>query len=181
MNAYTHKTIGKTLLTCLAAGGLGLGGQALASPGQDAGFYDYARVVSSTPVYQDVNTPRRDCRNEQVGYESARPRSYGGALLGGLAGAILGNQVGKGSGRKAAIAVGAATGAIVGDHVGNDGDEYHRVRPHYEQRCRVVDHWTHRLTGYKVAYRYRGRVYHAFLPHEPGRSVRVAVNVSLAE
>lgn len=156
----------------------------LASAGvQAGGFQDTAQVISSTPVYESVNTPQRDCWTEQTGYEDVRrERSYGGALLGGIVGGLLGNSIGKGTGRSVATAVGAATGAIAGDNIDNDGHEYRSTsRPRYEQRCRTVDNWSRQVTGYNVVYRYQGHDYSTFLPYDPGRNVRVNVNVSLAE
>jgi uncharacterized protein YcfJ len=156
-----------------------------AGAAQAGGFRDTAMVVSSTPVYESVNTPQRDCWTEQTGYEDVRrERSYGGALLGGIVGGLLGNTIGKGSGRSVATAVGAATGAIAGDNIDNDGHEYQAqgpARPRYEQRCRTVDNWTRQLTGYNVVYRYQGHEYTTFLTQDPGRSVKVNVDVSLAE
>lgn len=144
-------------------------------------FQDTAWVVTRTPVYEDINTPRRECWTEQMGYEySQPPRSYAGAVIGAITGGILGNQVGKGTGKTVATAVGAATGAIVGDNIDNDGHRY-VSQPRYEERCRVVDQWERRLTGYNVVYRYQGREYTAFLPYDPGGTVRVRVQVSLAE
>jgi uncharacterized protein YcfJ len=151
---------------------------------QAGGFQDTAMVVSSTPVYESVNTPQRDCWTEQTGHEDARSRDrdYGGAVLGGIVGGLLGHTVGKGNGRSVAPAVGAATGAIVGDNIDNDGHEYRgQARPRYEQRCRTVDNWTRQLTGYNVVYSYQGHEYTTFMANDPGRSVRVNVNVRLAE
>ncbi|MCS6787183.1 MAG: glycine zipper 2TM domain-containing protein, partial [Thiobacillaceae bacterium] len=138
-----------------------------------------------TPVYEEVNTPRRECWTERVGYESeyrAPERSYGGAIIGAIAGGIIGNQVGKGTGKTVATAVGAATGAIVGDNLDNDwrGERY-VSRPRYEERCRSYDQWERRLTGYSVTYRYQGREYTTFLPYDPGNTVRVRVQVTLAD
>ncbi len=180
----------RTLAVTALVAGLAASGLAAAKPPfkgrefQDS-FHDTAWVVARTPVYEEINTPRRECWTEQVGYEysSSPSRSYGGAIIGAIAGGILGNQVGKGTGRTVATAVGAATGAIVGDNIDNDGWRGERVtsRPRYEERCRVVDQWERRLTGYNVVYRYQGREYTTFLPYDPGNTVRVRVQVSLAE
>ena len=159
----------------------------IAAPAAFAGgaFQDTAWVVARTPVYEEINTPRRECWTEQVSYESSAPtRSYGGAIIGALAGGILGNQVGKGTGKTVATAIGAATGALVGDNLDNDGGRGERVvtsRPRVEERCRVIDQRERRLAGYNVVYRYQGREYTAFMPYEPGDTVRVRVQVSLAE
>ncbi len=154
------------------------------APVQAANFQDSAQVMSSTPVYESVNKPQRECWEEQVSTSEVRSdgRSYGGAIIGGLVGGLLGNQVGKGNGRSVATAVGAATGAIVGDNIDNDGHQGRTAsQPRTEQRCRNVDNWTRQLTGYNVTYRYQGHDYNAFLPYDPGQTVRVNVNVSLAE
>jgi uncharacterized protein YcfJ len=167
----------RTLITsALTMAVLGLG-SAQASP-----FQDTAWVISSTPVYESVNTPQRDCWSEQVGYERPRSRDYTGAVIGGIAGGLLGNTIGKGSGRSVATAIGAATGAMVGDNLSNDGYDYRApARPRHEQRCRTVDNWSRQLTGYNVTYRYQGHDYTDFLPYDPGRTVKVNVKVSLAE
>jgi uncharacterized protein YcfJ len=165
--------------TALAVALIGIA--TLSIPGMASGFQDRAEVINSTPVYESVNEPRRDCWNEQVGYENARRRDYGGAVIGGLVGGLLGNQFGRGSGRSWGTAVGAATGAIVGDNLENDGHQAMAAAPRYEQRCRQIDNWSRQITGYNITYRYQGQTYSAFLPYDPGRSVRVNVNVSLAE
>jgi len=156
----------------------------------NTGFQDTAWVVASTPVYESINEPRRECWDEQTGYDNVRSRAYGevsnhnvgGAILGGILGGVLGNTIGKGDGRKAATAIGIATGAITGDKYGKDDRDYRdESRPRFEQRCRSVDNWSRKLTGYNVTYRYQGHEYSSFMPYDPGRSVRVNVNVSLAE
>jgi uncharacterized protein YcfJ len=145
-------------------------------------YYDYARVVSSTPVYEEINTPRQECWTEQVSHEVPRNRSYGGAILGGIVGGILGNQIGGGTGKTVATAVGAATGAIVGDSMDSQahaGSSQTRVEA--VQRCRSVDDWSRRIVGYDVVYRHDGRHYSTFLPYDPGQKLRVKVNLSVAE
>jgi uncharacterized protein YcfJ len=172
------KTLNTLILSTLTLGLM----QAL--PAQANGFRDTANVVSSTPIYERINEPERTCRSEQVGYERVRSggRDYGGAVLGGIVGGLLGNTIGKGSGRSVATAVGAATGAIAGDRIDNDGYETREYRrPIYEERCSVTDHWSERLTGYNVVYRYQGHEYNTFLPYDPGPTVKVRVNVQLAE
>lgn len=158
-----------------------IGTAIFSTSGLASGFQDRAEVISSTPVYESVNDPRRECWEERVGYESTRRRDYGGAIVGGLVGGLLGNQIGKGSGRSWGTAVGAATGAIVGDNIDNDGHRSVAGAPRYEQRCRQIDNWSRQLSGYDVTYRYQGQTYTAFMPYDPGRTVRVNVSVSLAE
>jgi uncharacterized protein YcfJ len=83
-----------------------------------ADFTDTARVVSSTPIYERITEPRRECRTETV-QVAPRERSIGGAVAGGVAGAVLGGQVGRGSGNTAATGAGAVAGAVIGDQVAN--------------------------------------------------------------
>jgi len=99
-------------LTASAIALMTLSGAALAE--RPDYFNDRARVLSSTPVYQQVSQPRQQCSVETVGggYREA-PRNYGGALIGGVVGGLLGNTVGGGNGRTAATAVGAVAGALV--------------------------------------------------------------------
>lgn len=140
-------------------------------------YADYARVIASEPVYEYVSQPQRECWNEQIGHETARDRSYAGAIIGGIAGGILGNQVGKGSGKSVATAVGAATGVIVGDSIDNDGVQRTSSRPVYAERCRTIEHSNRHLTGYDVTYRYQDRVYTTFMQRPPGKRIRVKVSV----
>lgn len=146
-----------------------------------ATFTDRAPVVSSTPIYQQVNEPRRECWAETVGseYRSA-DRSYGGAIIGGVVGGLLGNTLGKGNGRTAAAAVGAVTGAMVGDNIDNDGYRYNR-QPRQVERCRSYDNYRQIITGYNVVYRYQGRDMTTTLPYDPGRYLTLNVNVMVAE
>jgi uncharacterized protein YcfJ len=83
-----------------------------------ADFVDTARVVSSTPIYERVNEPRRECWTESV-QSAPRERSMTGAVVGGVAGGLLGSRVGGGQGNTAATGAGAVAGAVVGDRVDN--------------------------------------------------------------
>jgi uncharacterized protein YcfJ len=170
----------RTLTTSLAVM-LALSAGASQASNDSQNYFDRGRVISSTPAYEDVNTPRRECWTERIGdaRESVGDRSYGGAIVGGLVGGILGHQVGKGNGRKAATVLGATTGAIVGDRIDNDGAE--RVASREVERCRSVDNWSRKIVGYNVVYRYQGREYSAFLPYDPGPDIKLRVNVSVAE
>lgn len=146
-----------------------------------ASFPDVARVVSSTPVYEEINEPRRECWTERTGYRYEKDnRSYGGAILGALVGGVVGHQFGGGSGKTAATAAGAAIGAMTGDNIDNRDRTAYR-RPVEEERCRMVDNWSRRVTGYDVVYRYRGNEYTTFLPYDPGPNLKVRVSLSVDE
>lgn len=83
-----------------------------------ADFTDTARVISSTPRYERVSEPRRECKMETV-QVNPQERSMGGAVVGGVAGGLLGSQVGGGKGSTVATGAGAVAGAVVGDRVAN--------------------------------------------------------------
>lgn len=141
-------------------------------------FEDYARVKDVTPEYEKVNLPRKECFSEYVPERYREQRSLAGPLIGGVAGGILGAQVGRGHGRVAASAAGAVVGAIVGDRLQArdlyDRDEYYEREV---RRCRMVDHWENRISGYRVVYEYQGHTYNAVMPYHPG--TKLAINVTV--
>ncbi|WP_374357416.1 glycine zipper 2TM domain-containing protein [Chitinimonas sp.] len=145
-----------------------------------ASFTDYATVRSVVPQYDRVSTPRKECSTEVV-TETRRvgdQRSYGGAVIGGIAGALLGNRVGGGHGKEAATAAGAVIGALAGDNIDNrDRVVREEEVPREIQRCRTVDDWQERVTGYRVTYEYQGQRYTTILPNDPGHRLPVRVSV----
>ncbi|HEY9097292.1 MAG TPA: glycine zipper 2TM domain-containing protein [Thiobacillus sp.] len=166
----------------LAAAGTAQAGHPQA--GQDGdGFTARAQVLSSTPIYDTVNEPRRECWTETTGYET---RSYrdsnntGSTIIGAIAGGLLGSTVGKGNGKVAAAAVGAATGAVVGNRW-NDGSTRHESSPRQVERCRTTDNYRQVVNGYDVRYRFQGRDYSTRLPNDPGKWLTLNVSFSVAE
>ena len=144
-------------------------------------FFDNARVRSAEPQYETINVPRDECTSHWVN-ETRRTvvggQNYGGAIVGGVAGAVLGNQVGKGHGREAATAVGAVVGAFAGDRLANqDRREQYEEVPRQVTSCRTVNDVQTRITGYRVAYDYRGQHYTTMMREDPGPSLQVRVSV----
>lgn len=147
-------------------------------------FFDNARVRSAEPQYENVTVPREECRTDWV---TPPPRvnnegpHYGGVALGALAGGVVGNQIGRGSGgREAATALGALVGAIAGDRIAsNNNNRYAQVQeaPRQVNRCQVVNDVQARLTGYSVAYDYRGQTYTTLMRENPGPYLQVRVSV----
>lgn len=178
----------KSLNRVVAAAVLsGLTAVAAADDYSGASYSDWARVTRVTPQYERVNEPSRECRVETVYSEEPvqvrpRDRSPAGVIIGGVTGGIVGHQVGKGQGRAAATAIGAVVGAIVGDRIDNGAPqtrrvEYYEPREQQIKRCRMVDNWSNRLTGYVVDYEYNGRSYSRLMNEDPGRRFRVRVSV----
>ncbi len=143
-------------------------------------YVDTARVRSVQPQYETVTVPRQECSSQWINqtHRIEDRRSYGGAVIGGVAGALVGNQLGKGHGREAATALGAVVGAFTGDRVANRdrGERYEQV-PRQVQTCQTVNEVQNRLTGYQVTYEYRGQQFVALLPQDPGPRLQVRVSV----
>jgi uncharacterized protein YcfJ len=129
-----------------------------------------ARVISSTPVVQQVAVPRQVCNNQQFITEA--PRSGGGALLGALVGGLAGNSIGGGGGRAAATALGVFGGAIAGDHIeGGGAQQVQNV-----QQCSTQTYYENRPSHYNVVYEYQGQQYNAQMANDPGLYVRLQVS-----
>ena len=132
---------------------------------------DMGRVLSSTPVVQQVAVPRQVCSNEQISYQG--PNSGAGALIGAIAGAALGNATGgRGAGRAAATAIGMVGGAVLGDRLEGPAPD----RTEIVQRCGVQNFYENRTVGYNVVYEFGGRQYAVQMPNDPGPTIAVQVS-----
>ncbi len=146
--------------------------------------YDYARVLSSEPIirYVTVSTPTRECRQDVEYYTVDRraPGSGLSTLVGAVVGGVIGNQFGGGHGNNAATVAGTLIGAAVGNNSARRRNGYAPVeysRP--VERCTTVvrEHQEERIDGYNVVYRYKGQKYSTRMPYDPGRELRVRVDV----
>lgn len=146
--------------------------------------YQYAKVVSSDPIYETVSydVPVEQCRDETVAYHDRRGRSATGPILGAIIGGALGNAVGH---KKRNKQVGTVVGAVLGGSIGADisrRNRYYRddVRYTTRQVCSVVheERVEERLAGYRVTYRYGGEIYTTEMDHDPGPTLPVRVRVT---
>ena len=166
-------------------------------------YGDVARVLSATPVYERVTSPRRDCHTEQVtAYEerrSARPAEEvraperngigAGTILGAIVGGVIGHQFGNSTGgRDHGTAAGAVIGGLIGNAAERDAEAGYqaasrdvvvdRVPVTREvQRCGTVADSRDVIVGYDVRYEYNGREFRARLPQDPGPEMPVNVEV----
>lgn len=145
--------------------------------------YDYARVVKVTPVvrYVTVTTPVKECWEDVETYTRARPNTgrAGRTLFGAIVGGVIGHQFGSGRGNDAAT----VAGSLIGAAVANGGDR----RPYYDTteysrpvtRCETNyrTHEEERIDGYDVIYKYHGRTYATRTPFDPGKKLRIRVDV----
>lgn len=137
---------------------------------------DYGRVVSTTPIIQNVSQSRQVCHDETVSV--AAPRSGVGALIGGVAGGLLGHTIGRGNGNTVATAAGAFTGAIVGDRLDNDDNP---SSTQVQRRCQIVREPQEQVMGYRVVYEYAGKQYRTRMAQEPGQWIPVSVQADVPE
>lgn len=158
--------------------------------GQDrygpADDFDYAPVVRVEPLVRTihVSVPRQECYTE-TRYVPVRGRdapAAGSMIVGGLIGAVIGHQFDGHRSRN----VGSVAGAVIGSAIGHDaaqrrdtGYDEREVRAVDAQRCEVrsEDRVEQRTEGYRVTYRYHGRLYTTQMPRDPGERVQVRVNV----
>jgi uncharacterized protein YcfJ len=153
-------TMKKVLAVLLAAGGAC--GSALA--------VDLARVISATPVMQQVPVPRQVCSDQQVSVQ--QPKSGAGAVVGAIVGGALGNAAGgRGAGRAAATVLGAVGGSVVGDRIeGSAEPELRTVR-----QCSTQTFYENRAVAYNVVYEFAGKQYSAQMPHDPGPTLALQI------
>jgi len=129
---------------------------------------EVGRVISSTPVIQQVAVPRQVCDTQPVLVQ--QPSSGGGALVGAIVGGLLGNTIGHGMGRAAATGVGVIAGAAVGDNI-----EGRNAYAQPMQQCSTQTYYENRAVGYNVQYEYAGKQYGVQLPYDPGPTIRLQV------
>lgn len=151
------------------------------------GVYDYARVLSAEPVirYVNVSTPVEECWEETRYYTvDHRPGTAGGAIVGAIVGGVVGHQFGSGSGNDAATVAGTLIGAAIGSDTARrrayTSGTYGTTR-HAEpvRRCETKYRTTReeRIDGYRVIYAYHGQKYATDMPYDPGRKLRIRVDV----
>lgn len=137
---------------------------------RDRGHHvDYAKVISATPIYE-WRTERG--RRHYSRYDD-RHDSAAAPVLGAIIGGSIGNAVGN---NRSSKKVGAVAGAVLGAAIATDiqrrdrDDDYYEARHHRDHRYRVI-------VGYDVRYRYHGRTYYTRTNYDPGRRIKVHVDV----
>ena len=127
-----------------------------------------ARVISSTPVLQQVSMPRQVCTTQPMITEA--PRSGAGALMGALAGGAMGNAVGDGGGRALATVIGLVGGAMIGNNIEGPSRQVQNV-----QQCGTQTSYENRTSHYNVVYEYADKQYSAQMASDPGPYLRLQV------
>lgn len=141
--------------------------------------YDYARVISSQPIirYVTVQTPVRECWQD-TGYYTSHHKTRGSTLVGAIIGGVVGHQFGSGHGKDAATVAGTMIGAAIGHDAGHRrhgrgkySRPVQRCETHYQNRQE------RRIDGYNVVYRYHGQKYATRMPYDPGRNIKIRVDI----
>jgi uncharacterized protein YcfJ len=153
------------LVSAMGAMGLLAAGAANA---QQAAQQEVGRVISSTPVVQQVPVNRQVC-NQQVAQVEQAP-SGAGAVIGGVVGGLLGHTVGGGFGRAAATGVGVVAGAAVG----NSLEQRNSVAQPVTQ-CSTQTTYENRTVAYNVQYEYAGKTYTTQMPYDPGPTIPLQI------
>lgn len=133
-----------------------------------ANAQEQGRVLSATPIVQQVATPQQVCGNETV-YNGNRTTGAG-AVVGAIAGGAAGNAIGKGNGRAATTAIGLIGGALLGNQIEGGQPQYQNV-----QRCTTETYYQNNTVGYDVVYEYAWRQYTTRTQNDPGRWIGVTV------
>ena len=159
-------------------------------------FDDRARVISSRPILDRIPITREECWNErQRVYEDRRVTRTdtgapigAGTVLGAVVGGVIGRQFGDSNrGKNQGTAAGAIVGGLIGHQVesGNanatttERVEVERVPVERNvERCRQVQEVREATVGYDVRYEYAGREFTTRLDRDPGRNLRVRVDVT---
>ena len=150
-----------TALACLAS--------LLAATSNMSQAQEVGKVISSTPIIQQVAVPRQVCTTQQVTTEGQK--SGAGAIMGAIAGGALGTQMGRGNGRDVTTVLGAIGGAVLGNNIEGAGTpEVRNV-----QNCSTQTVYENRTMAYNVVYEFAGKQYTVQMPQDPGPTVRLQV------
>lgn len=149
-------------------------------------IYDFAQVISSRPIvrYVTITEPVKECWEETEYYTiDHRPyRHAGSTLFGAIVGGVVGHQFGSGRGNDAATVAGTLLGAAIANdasrrrHAGKYGPVQYS-RPVTRCATQYREHQEERIEGYDVTYRYKGQKYATRMPHDPGRKIRIRVDI----
>lgn len=130
---------------------------------------EVGRVISATPIVQQVAVPRQVCSTEQVAVQ--QQKSGAGALIGAIAGGAMGNAIGGGVGTVAATMLGVIGGAAIGDKI--EGGQTAQVQN--AQRCTTQNVFENQAIAYNVVYEFGGRQYSVQMPSDPGPTLQLQI------
>jgi uncharacterized protein YcfJ len=143
------------------------------------GYVDTAEVIQAEPLYQTVQVARpvNECWTDRVARGNPGQGVYAAPVVGGIRGGVLGNQMIRGRGRTPMTVAGTRIGAATGQGVSTASRRPPAMAS--VRRCRTVNRYEPRkqLVGYRVDYRYEGQTFTTRTRGNPGRFIRVRVDV----
>jgi uncharacterized protein YcfJ len=97
-------------------------------------------------------------------------------------GGVIGHQFGSGRGNDAATVAGSIIGAAIGNdsakrRYGGSYSSTEYARPVERCETRMTSREEERIDGYRVVYKYHGQKYETRMPYDPGREIRVRVDI----
>ena len=133
---------------------------------------EFARVVSVTPVTEQVKTPREECHDVVVTRQKPVKDTHqiAGTVVGAVAGGLLGDAIGGGGKNTGAKIAGAA----VGGYAGNKAQEKLQQSDTYqttERVCNTVVDVSERTVGYDVKYLIGDEPGEVRMDHDPGDTI----------
>jgi uncharacterized protein YcfJ len=141
----------------------------------------YGKVVHVEPVYRTYTRPARYNSCLRRDPERGHFVSYTGTVLGAVVGGALGHRIGDAHGDPGAAAIaGGLLGASIGRSIDHSISYNQGLRVSGPCRVRHQREKVRELVEYKVSYRYNGRVHYARMDHDPGKWVKLDVDVSPA-
>jgi uncharacterized protein YcfJ len=142
-------------------------------------YVDTAEVIQVEPLYRAIQVARpvNECWTERVARRNPGQGGYAGPVVGGIIGGVLGNQLVRGRGRTPMTVAGTLIGAAIGQGVSTASRRPPAMAS--VRRCRTVKRYEPRqqLIGYRVDYRYEGQTFTTRTRGNPGRFIRVRVDV----
>ncbi len=146
-------------------------------------YFDSAKVIKVKPIIRHVRIPiqHRKCRKEKIvrHRHSKQSTSYAPMILGGIVGGVVGNQLGGGRGKDIMTVAGAVLGATVTHNLTQRPRTHNKHYRTKVRRCKIHKEYRKekRTEGYRVTYRYRGRIFVTRMANDPGRRIRLKVKV----
>jgi uncharacterized protein YcfJ len=140
---------------------------------------DTAEVIQVEPLYRSVQLARpvNECWTEWVAQGNRGQGGYAGPVVGGVLGGVLANRLTRGRARTAATVAGTLIGAAIGQGISTAPRRTPAMAS--VRRCRTVNRYEPRqqLIGYRVDYRYEGQTFTTRTRGNPGKFIRVRVDV----
>ena len=140
----------------------------------------YGKVKRVKPVYRTVRIekPRRHCRHNdhrRTGVTVVHQHSPDRIIMGGILGGIVGHELGHPANREISTLAGVVIGSALAQNTASVSYAIAEGQDRYNNEChrhmRVIE--KQKLVGYKVKYKYRGRIYTTRTDYHPGKHIPV--------